>query len=239
MPHSNPHTARDPVDPECLLSVPPDDVEVVGFDTRRMITVQPVVAGIYIASWEGAKAARRFMPETAFVNLAYDPLTEDDDRANYLPDEPGHPPHVLKEWILNVVSAIDDCVKRQQPVVVNCRAGCNRSVLAVVAWMLLRSGVREEDPYHVRFGHAVDRIEAVKKVAARRYKIKSRWQSSDPDKPSYREYSWPSLVGSARAGTLVAEALDALASILLDDPAARHAVEMAKGKRGTKRASAN
>tara|TARA_B110001452_G_C15157017_1_gene402541 strand:- start:166 stop:873 length:708 start_codon:yes stop_codon:yes gene_type:complete len=228
MPHSNPYHSEDPVDAELLRTVPPDELETVGFAHRRMITVQPVVANIYIASWEGARAARRFMPETAFVNLTADPLVEGDDCAHHLPDEPGHSPDVLKEWILKVVASIDDCVERQQPVVVSCRAGCDRSVLAVVAWMLLRSGVRAEDPYNVRFKHALDRIEAVKKVAARRYKVKSRWQSFDPDKPSYREYSWPSLLGRAVCGTLVFDGLNALASIVL--PAARHDVEMAKGK---------
>lgn len=234
----NPYAALDPVDTERPLRVPPDGLETVGSKFRRVITVQPVVAGIYVASWEGAEAARRFMPETASVNLAYDPLVEGEDGANYVLDESGHPPHVLKEWILHVVSVIDGCVERQQPVVVNCRAGCNRSVLAVVAWMLMHSGVREEDPYHVRFRHALERVVALKKVAAERYKIKNRFQSFDPDKPSYRGYSWPSLVGSSR--TFVVEALDALAALVLDDPAARHEIEMSKGtKRGTKRASAS
>lgn len=234
MSRPNPWTELEPVitnpNTPFPFGVQPDGIQQVGFDNRAVMTLQPVAKEVYIASFEAAKLARA---QTTFpfslVNVSPSPVDDDDHNEDYwITDANGHTEEKLRSWITHIASIVEMKRALGMPVVVNCRAGCNRSVLAVIAWMLLHTDVGGEDPYHVRFKFAFERIQTLKSHAARMYCTKNRYQSFEKGKPSYHRYSWPLLMTTNTS--IVREALDVLARIVTHDPNTTHETEMGKGK---------
>ena len=216
------------------FKVNPDGIKQVGSGNRAVLTLQPVAKEVFIASFEAAKLARaqNTIP-FSLVNVSPAPIDDlDHNEQHWITDTDGHTEEKLRSWITHIASFIEMKRSLGLPVLVNCRAGCNRSNIAVIAWMLMHTNVASEEEYHVRFKFAFERIQTLKSHAARVYKTKNRFQSFEKGKPTFHRYSWPLLVGKQ---TIVPQALNVLARIVTENPSTTHEAEMAKAKTVEKR----
>lgn len=178
-------------EPFQILQIPDDGERSVGDFVTRPFSA-PVDNNVYLANFEGGKYAAANWPGNGTVfNLSR--TRSDDPRVNNthaFPDESSVDEEQASKWLDDIADAIRDASKRKEWVVVNCKAGCNRSSAAVLHYMLSHTNYKS-------YNKALGVIKARKLSEAIRRRCKNRYQSFDPTKPTFNQFSWPTLQGGA------------------------------------------
>ena len=189
---SNPHAP-----PRRALVVIDDGLRSHNDFITRPIVSAPIHPGtfqgkpLFIANLEGAKHAAQQWPQPGRVlNLCETPLDLDCvDNRFPIPDRLPLDEADVAGWYTDTADRIHQMLDRNDWVVVNCKAGCNRSVAAVLHYLVTRGGAR--------YAPALERLKEAKLSSARRLRFKNRYQSFDPASRTATKFSWPALCGGA------------------------------------------
>ena len=158
-------------------------------------------ANVYQANLQGAKAALRSWPHAgAVLNLCLEPVDHcraENDLA--VEDSAGLTAEAASSFVRRTSARIEELATRHSWVIVNCQAGINRSSAAVLGWL----------KQHRRFSlpRAKALVKSRKAEAARRLRLKNRYQSFKGGSATEHAFSWPTLCG--RSAPVLSKALAA------------------------------
>lgn len=158
--------------------------------TRAIISLEPIHKNVFISNYQGAKQLLERYPNEniAVVNL-HSTRDIDDERADNsinIEDSSSVEQSEYNRFAKKMAKKIHKLSSEKEWVVVNCRAGMNRSSAAVLSWM-----VKKEK---FRFNKAMKIMREKKAEAARYFKFKNRYQSFTKG-PTVDHFSWPTLYG--------------------------------------------
>ncbi len=150
---------------------------------------------IFIANLAGAKyAVERWPQPGAVLNLCHAIGRELDhpcvDGSLAVADQPIDVEAELHTgWFTKTAARIDALRESNDWVVVNCMGGINRSVAAVINYLIVRENMNYESAKRL--------VKLSKYVSAKRLNFKNRYQSFDPASKTFDKFSWPALCGGA------------------------------------------
>lgn len=160
--------------------------------TRAIITLEPVYKNIYISNLEGIKQLTKVNKNNNYVVLSVQ--TEecvDDDRVDNsikIDDSMVVDQEEFDIFMKNAVEKLTEMAKKNEWVVVNCKAGINRSSAVVVGWMM--------SEYKMSYKKALSILKKKKAEAARFFQFKNRYQSFKQGS-TLDKFSWPALYGDS------------------------------------------
>lgn len=169
------------------MQIPDDGLRSSNDWKSRPITAE-VHDNLHIANFMGAQEALRVCPgEVAVVNLSLEPMCGADN-THAVEDSKEMTAMEADEFLAAAADKVASLQQKVDWVVVNCRAGVNRSSAVVLACLVKNRGLSLK--------RAKALLKGQKAVAAKRLRFKNRFQSwTKPD--TIDKFSWPTLCGGA------------------------------------------
>jgi len=175
-----------------------------------LVTVRPVYRNVYLANLEGAALVAERWNDGAvrvdIINLCPDAegILPQQSRYHYLPLNDvqmvqGDPKMVCK-WMAKVADRIESARLRHgcEAVVVCCKAGIERSNVALLGWLvgLHHGGLPTTESFRNKAVHAYMLLHTAKADSARYYGVRARFAKPGADGPG--AYSWPAMSSRCR-----------------------------------------
>ena len=160
--------------------------------TRSIITLEPVYKNVYISNLEAVNKLTKLNKNNNFAVLSVQ--TEegvDDDRVDNsikIDDSMAVDQEEFNTFMKKAIARLTEMTKENEWVVVNCKAGINRSSAVVVGWMM--------SEYKMSYKKALSILKKKKAAAARVFQFKNRYQSFKQGS-TLDKFSWPSLYGDS------------------------------------------
>ena len=199
------------------MLLPPNETDCRKLAKTPLVTVEPVYGNVHVANLMGALAIQSAHPEPGdvhFINVCETALP-DQGAHTFLPlclDQMTDPKHLAMRhrWLRMAVNAIDDKRKKFKHVVVNCRIGCDRSVLVVMTWLVqCCNGLTftEDADFTQRAETAYAHLSDLKRRSAHTYKARLRFAKKGDTSES--AYGWPTFCEENKqwASDMLAQAL--------------------------------
>lgn len=198
--------------------LPPNETDCRKLAKTPLVTQSPVYRNVYVSNFLGALAIQKAHPEPGdvhFINVCEEALP-DQGRHTFLPLSPeqmtGDAAHwaMCHTWLRRAVHAINDKRKQFKYVVVNCRIGCDRSVLVVLTWLVqCCNGLTFMDgaDFTQRAETAYAYLSDLKRRSAHTYRARLRFAKQGDTSES--AYGWPTFCEAHKqwASDMLAQAL--------------------------------
>lgn len=193
-----------------LLDTPNLGQNATRWAINPLVTIRPIHKNVYVANLEGAALVAERWNDGAvrvdIINLCPDAegILPQQSRYHYLPLNDvqmvrGSPDMVCK-WMAKVADRIESARLRPgcEAVVVCCRAGIERSNVALLGWLVgLHHGtLPTTEPFRNKAVCAYLLLHAAKADSARYYGIRTRF--TKPGADGSEAYSWPVLSSRCR-----------------------------------------
>ena len=175
-----------------------------------LVTIRPVYENVYLANLEGAALVAERWNDGAvrvdIINLCPDAegILPQQSRYHYLPlndvQMVRDNPTMVCRWLAKVADRIESTRLRHgcEAVVVCCKAGIERSNLALLGWLIgLHHGtLPTTESFRNKAVRAYTLLHALKEESARYYGIRARFAKPGADDSG--AYSWPALSSRSR-----------------------------------------
>ena len=197
--------------------LPPNETDCRKLAKTPLVTQSPVYRNVYISNLLGAKAIQKAYPEPGDVHLinVCEEALPDQGMHTFLPLSPeqmtGNAHTAMRHvWLRKAVHAINDKRRQFKYIVVNCRIGCDRSVLVVLTWLVqCCNGLTfmDDADFTRRAETAYAYLSDLKRRSAHTYKARLRFAKKGDTSES--AYGWPTFCEANKqwASDMLAQAL--------------------------------
>ena len=161
--------------------------------SRPIVSLEPIYKNVYIANFAASKKMIQINKNNNFaiVNVESNLKIDDPkvDNSISIEDSMKVDQKDFNKFSKNVAKRIEELSKKNDYVIVNCKAGINRASASVISWMTQYQNL----PYN----KSLKILREKKAIAAKHFRFKNRYQSFDSTSSTFDKFSWPALYGDS------------------------------------------